>query len=344
MANVLIIIPRIDGSGPVRGAIALANILVKYNKVYVYHHKNCSIESKIFIHKNINIISFESKNFFSKIFFLNKFISKHKITHSISYCFSSDILNTFLKSHSYRIIYIRGNLLKNYYFDYYFLGYFLFILHLSLLFFIDKIFVLNDSSFSFYNRLFRDKVYLLNNFIDENSYKIRDKVNQNKFLYVGSFSSRKNILSLLNSFESFIKKYQNATLTLVGQGPLRSDIDKFIVSRKLKNKIILLNYTSDIYKLYSDYDYYVSFSFSEGTSRAVLEALYCGLPCLIADVDSNHQIIKKNINGILFKFNDNNDKEFEELIKIKPKNYSILNSEYRVKSISKKLNAFFSPK
>ena len=42
-------------------------------------------------------------------------------------------------------------------------------------------------------------------------------------------------------------------------------------------------------------------SLSEGISRASLESLFIGLPCVLRDIDSNSDLIKSNINGFLFK-------------------------------------------
>ena len=225
-----------------------------------------------------------------------------------------------------------------------FFGYLLFALHFLLLFFVDKIFTLNDSSFNFYKSFFTDKVYLIENFIDEKAYKIRNKNNEYKFIFVGSFSKRKNVISLINSFASYVKKNKIATLTLFGDGPLRRDVENFIIKNELQKNIYLKEYTYDIYNLYSKFDYYVSFSYSEGTSRAVLEALYCGLPCLIADVDSNNQIVSDNFNGVLFALGYKTDNSFESLVSIKPRTYSILKIQYRFNSVYNKLKSILKIK
>ena len=46
-------------------------------------------------------------------------------------------------------------------------------------------------------------------------------------------------------------------------------------------------------------------SLSEGVSRAALEALYLGVPCVMRDIDGNSELITSGVNGELFK--DDND-------------------------------------
>jgi len=46
-------------------------------------------------------------------------------------------------------------------------------------------------------------------------------------------------------------------------------------------------------------------SLSEGVSRAALEALYLGIPCVMRDIDGNSELISSGINGELFL--NNND-------------------------------------
>ena len=52
-------------------------------------------------------------------------------------------------------------------------------------------------------------------------------------------------------------------------------------------------------KLVKNFDVFLLPSYSEGTSRAAMEALYLGLPCVMRDVDSNSDLIKGKGQGFL---------------------------------------------
>ena len=47
-------------------------------------------------------------------------------------------------------------------------------------------------------------------------------------------------------------------------------------------------------------DVFVLPSLSEGVSRAALEALHLGLPCVLRDADGNGALVRSGVNGELF--------------------------------------------
>ena len=58
------------------------------------------------------------------------------------------------------------------------------------------------------------------------------------------------------------------------------------------------------YSLVSRADVFVLPSLAEGTSRAALEALCLGVPCVLRQVDGNSKLIQNGINGVLFNRDD----------------------------------------
>ena len=99
------------------------------------------------------------------------------------------------------------------------------------------------------------------------------------------------------------------------------------------------------YKILSEADLLVIPSFSEGTSRAVLEALYLGVPSLIKRVDGNDELIKEEYgNGKLFS-NNNEIKKFmiQEVIKsrLREKRRNLLPPKYRSENVKEKYIKLF---
>jgi glycosyltransferase involved in cell wall biosynthesis len=54
-------------------------------------------------------------------------------------------------------------------------------------------------------------------------------------------------------------------------------------------------------------DLYISPSHVDGSSVTLMEALACGLPCLVSDIPGNREWIQDGINGWLFRDGDVND-------------------------------------
>ena len=57
------------------------------------------------------------------------------------------------------------------------------------------------------------------------------------------------------------------------------------------------------YSLLGRADAFVLPSLSEGISRAALEALHLGVPCILRNVDGNQELITPRVNGELFNNN-----------------------------------------
>lgn len=103
------------------------------------------------------------------------------------------------------------------------------------------------------------------------------------FGHVGRLHESKNHGFLIDVFKGLKKKYPNSVLLLVGDGPLRSQIECAIKSEGLTDSIILLGNRSDVPALLQVMDVFVFPSKWEGLPVSVVEALASGLPCYISD-------------------------------------------------------------
>lgn len=102
--------------------------------------------------------------------------------------------------------------------------------------------------------------------------------------HVGRFSQAKNHSFLLELFAEVNKISPNFLLVLVGDGPLKGEIEKKVKSLNLTNKVIFLGSRSDVYRIYNAFDILVFPSLHEGLPVTLVEAQVNGLPCLISDV------------------------------------------------------------
>ena len=103
------------------------------------------------------------------------------------------------------------------------------------------------------------------------------------FGHVGRLHESKNHGFLIDVFKGLKKKYPNSVLLLVGDGPLRSQIEFAVESEGLTDSIVLLGNRSDVPELLQAMDAFVFPSKWEGLPVSVVEALASGLPCYISD-------------------------------------------------------------
>jgi glycosyltransferase involved in cell wall biosynthesis len=112
-------------------------------------------------------------------------------------------------------------------------------------------------------------------------YKVNSHEKRNTILTVSSINPRKNLPFLIDSFlESGLDNYQ---LVVVGaQNNVFSS-----TNYKSHPNVLFTGYISnnELYQLYHEAKLFVSLSLDEGFGIPVLEALYCGCPVLISDID-----------------------------------------------------------
>lgn len=67
-------------------------------------------------------------------------------------------------------------------------------------------------------------------------------------------------------------------LYLLGEGPMRTELERYIAENALENSVTLLGYQTNPYKYVAKCDLFVCSSFAEGFSTAATEALIVGTP------------------------------------------------------------------
>lgn len=124
----------------------------------------------------------------------------------------------------------------------------------------------------------------------------------------GRFTNQKNFKMAIDAFEMFIKDFPDYTLTIYGEGPLKSEIVDYANSKGLDNKIFFPGFVKDIIEKISKASIYISSSNFEGISNSMLEALAMGIPSVCTDcpVGGARMTIRDNENGILVPVGDTN--------------------------------------
>lgn len=115
--------------------------------------------------------------------------------------------------------------------------------------------------------------------------------------HVGRITPWKGQIKLVEAFIDYLPRNNKAILILVGAPTFDSDkylndIKKLINQHKLKDRIILTGYRTDLNKVYSMMDLFIYPSLEKDTSPlALLSALSSGLPVAISSIESLKEII-----------------------------------------------------
>ncbi len=145
------------------------------------------------------------------------------------------------------------------------------------------------------------KFKLLNKVNCKNYLSIKFNINEPFALYIGGFSSRKNVLALIKAYMKTYKDLKKP-YKLVLVGGLKDEGEKlldFVKINNLEDNIIFPGYVNDdlLPIFYNACDVFVYPSFYEGFGLPPLEAMSCGAPVIsstlssIPEVTSNDAIL-----------------------------------------------------
>ncbi len=157
----------------------------------------------------------------------------------------------------------------------------------------DVIFVMNDEDYEIAtkNNLACKRVEKIDgmgvkfpNIPLERKNKENEKTN---LVFVGEISKRKNQIFLARA----MKRLPDMTLTLVGDGAERKEIEKFIKKENLGTRVQITGFTKDVYSYLSKADIYVSASKIEGLPFNIMEAMWAGIPIVATNIKGHNDLL-----------------------------------------------------
>lgn len=110
------------------------------------------------------------------------------------------------------------------------------------------------------------------------------KENELAIIHIGRFVEQKNHKRIIKIFKEITDLKENSKLFLVGEGPLKTEVEKQATELNLKDKVIFLGTRKDVNELLSAFDVFLFPSLFEGLGIVLLEAQASGLPCVFSDV------------------------------------------------------------
>jgi glycosyltransferase involved in cell wall biosynthesis len=118
-----------------------------------------------------------------------------------------------------------------------------------------------------------------------------------KFIYAGRVSKEKNIEVMLKAFSRLIESGCEADLIVVGDGPLRDEL-------QLKYNDPQIVFTGYLYgdalaQAYASADLFVFPSLTDTFGNVVLEAHACGLPAIVSNEGGPQEIVESHGSGLV---------------------------------------------
>ena len=146
--------------------------------------------------------------------------------------------------------------------------------------------------------------------LDESKFRQREVIRPS-FISIRSFTPTYNIECTLRAFQRVKQQLPDATLTLLGNGPLREDLKEFVRSNDIKDvSFVGVVPNERIYDYLDKADVMLSSPRIDNMPVSILEGMNAGLLVISSRVGGVPYMIDDGQNGLLF--DSDNDKEMAE--------------------------------
>jgi glycosyltransferase involved in cell wall biosynthesis len=230
---------------------------------------------------------------------IRDYVSKHNPDIVHSYGFRADLFSAWINRTVHTVATVRGYPFENYAYDFGWIGrHVIAPLHLKMLRRIEKPVIVSRALSERLSREYGFACDFVPNGVDQEVFfpveaahkrQIRSQLGlpleHRLFAVTGHLSPLKDPVCVA---EGFLKAaIPNTTMIFIGDGVLRKKLNRLCKS----DKIILTGRVTSVQAYLQASDFLVSGSHTEGMPNAVLEAMACGLPCILSDIPAHREML-----------------------------------------------------
>ena len=117
--------------------------------------------------------------------------------------------------------------------------------------------------------------------------------------YVGRFVPIKDLPTLVRAFARVAAARPDAVLLLVGDGPVRAEVDTLVAALGLQARVRTAGWIDDLAPLYATIDICALASRNEGTPVAIIEAMAAAKPVVATRVGGVADVVEHDRSGLL---------------------------------------------
>jgi glycosyltransferase involved in cell wall biosynthesis len=297
--SILYLLTSLNTTG---GTTAKIKSTLKYTKytVYVgtcYNLENIEILNSWKQEKNVQIINTPPRRSIIKsILFLNRIIRKEKIGYVHSFFPNEMFITYFLKllNPNLKIIHsFEGNIKRNFVIRF---------LSRMMLPSFDKVIFISKYVSDFYKnttKRCKSKVIIDNAGYHICEYRIRNKSERCNIVSVAGLNLMKNVFMYPEIGLKLKEKGFLFSMKIIGDGPLRNELEKKILSYNIADCVKLEGKQIDPKPYYNEADMYIHPADKEGFGITVVEAMSAGLPVIVSDKGGVSELVDNMEDGLI---------------------------------------------
>lgn len=145
-----------------------------------------------------------------------------------------------------------------------------------------------------------------NNIKNKGNIRKRFKVEDNTVIIgnTSALADHKDYYTFINTAEYLLDKELNAIFIIVGDGPERLGIEKYIKAKGLEDKIKLLGFVDNIPEILPEFDVFLMTSKTEGLGSSILDAFACGVPVIATNAGGIPEAVINENTGLSAEVKD----------------------------------------
>ena len=138
--------------------------------------------------------------------------------------------------------------------------------------------------------------------------KVVSTIDSNIILTVGRLVYQKNHRELITAISKIKIQTKGWSVNILGDGPLRDDLEQHIISHNLSDMVTLHHTVSDINPYYFSAGIFVLTSHYEGMPNVLFEAMAHKIPCIVPNnLSGALYFVEDNVTGLIYKAGDTTD-------------------------------------
>lgn len=129
---------------------------------------------------------------------------------------------------------------------------------------------------------------------------------ENIIAYIGRFSQEKGVMNFVQSLPLLFQNNEDVKVVLVGDGPLKNDLQQYISNNNLNSKVEISDWVqhNELPHLLNKIKFVVLPSYTEGLSNLILEAMACGTIVIATPVGATPDVVVDGKTGFILENNE----------------------------------------